>query len=76
MIRLDHFGERADRDDLSVCERGNPIALDFQAIEIVCNHKYCEIERLLQGLDQRIEVAGRNRVQPRRRLVKKQDFRI
>ena len=40
------------------------------------NHEYSEVERLLQSLDQSIEVTSRNRIQPRCRLVKKQNFRI
>jgi len=76
VIRLDHLRDRANCHDLSIGEHSDPVALHAQAIKIMCDHEYSEAKRLLQGLDEGVEIAGRNGVQARCRLVKEQDFRV
>jgi hypothetical protein len=76
MIALKQVAHRPDRDNLAVGQRGDAIADRVETGEIMGDHEHGQTERLLQRLDQRIEIAGRDRVQPRGRLVEEYDRRV
>ena len=71
MFGTKQFAHRTDRNDFAVGERCNAIANSIQAGKVMGDHEDRQPERLLQRSDQIIEVAGRDRVQPGCRLVKK-----
>jgi hypothetical protein len=60
-------------DDFALAERGDAVANNVQAGEIVRDHEYRQPKRLVQRLDKGIEVARGDRVQTGRRLVEKHD---
>ena len=61
MLGLKQFAHRSDGDDLAVRERRDAIADGVQAGEVVGDHEHRQPERLLQCLDQGVEIAGRDR---------------
>ena len=64
-----------DRHHLAVGQRGDAVADRVQAVEVVGDHEHGEPERLLQRPDQRVEVAGGDRIEARGRLVEEHDLR-
>src|SRR5258708_22429694 len=60
-------------DDSALAERGDAVANNIQAGEIVRDHERRQTKRLVQRLDKGIEVARGDRVQTGRRLVEKHD---
>ena len=46
-----HIRHRADRNDLSVCQRGDAVADGAQAFQVVRHHEHGEPERPLQRAD-------------------------
>ena len=49
---------------LPVGQRGDAVADRAQAFQVVRHHEHGEAERLLQGADQLVEFAGRDRIEP------------
>src|SRR5260370_6180340 len=58
-------------DDFALAERGDAIANNIQTGEIVRDHEYRQPKRLVQLLDNGVEVARGDRVQTSRRLLEK-----
>ena len=73
---MTHVRHRADRNDLAVCQRGNAVADRAQAFQIMRHHEHGETKRLLQGADQFVEVAGRDRIKSRGGLIQEDQLRI
>src|SRR6185503_19496350 len=73
MLGLKQFAHRSDGDDLAVGQRSDAVADGIEAGEVMGDHEHREPQRLLQCLDQGVEIAGGNRIQPRSRLVEKDD---
>ena len=71
-----HGGNRPGGDDLAVGQDGDAVAHRMQAVEIVRHHEDREPQRALQGADQVVELAGADRIEPRGRLVEKDDLGI
>ena len=59
-----HLRYRADGNHLTLGERGDAVANRIQALQVMRDHEHGETQRLLQGADQLIEIAGGDRVQP------------
>jgi hypothetical protein len=76
MLRADELLDRPHLDDFPVGEGGDAIADRVQAIQIVRHHKDREAKRLLQGRNQRVEIAGRYRVKAGGRFVEEYDLGI
>src|SRR5487761_2284444 len=76
MLGLKKFMHRSDGDDLAVGQRRNAITLGIHAGEIMGHHEHRQAQRSLQGLDQRVEIAGSDRIKARGRLGEKNDRRI
>ena len=76
MLGLQQFAHRADGDDLAVGQRRDAVADGIEARKIMGDHEHRQPQRLLQGLDQRVEIAGGDRIQTRGRLVEKHDCGI
>ena len=76
MLAGEHGRDRTLDDDLAVGEHCDAVANGVEAVEIVGDHQHREAERLLQCLDQRIEFARCDGIQPRCRLVEEDDLRI
>ena len=57
-------------------EHRDPVADREQAIEIVGDHEHCQAQRLLQRADEIVEIAGRDWIEPRGRLVEEHDLRV
>jgi len=70
---LQQFTHRPDRDDLAVGQRRHAVADRIEAGEVVGDHEHGQSQRLLQRLDQGVEIAGGDRIEPRGRLVEKHD---
>ena len=62
--------------DLSVDQHGYPVADREQRVEIMSDHEYGETEAAPQIANQGVEIAGRDRVEPGRGLIEKDDLRI
>src|SRR3974377_2561038 len=69
MAGLKKFMHGPDRDDLAIRQRRNAVANGVEAGEIMGHHEYRHPQRFLQGPDQRIEIARRDRGQSRGRLI-------
>ena len=76
VLRTDELLDRSHLDDFPVGESGDAIADSVQAVQIMRHHKDGEAERLLQGRNQRVEVAGRDRVKAGGRFIEKYDLGI
>jgi hypothetical protein len=76
MLGLKQFAHRSDGDDLAVGQRCDAVADGIEAGEVMGDHEDRQAQRLLQCLDQGVEIAGGDRIQPRGRLVEKHDCRI
>jgi len=73
---LKQLAHRSDGDDLAVRQCRDAVADGIQAGEVVGDHEHRQPQSFLQCLDQRIEIARRNRVQARGWLVEKHNRRI
>ena len=58
MLGADELLDRPHLDDFPAGEGGDAITDRVQAIQIVRHHKDGEAERLLQGRNQGVEIAG------------------
>ena len=76
IVGLQEFFDFSDRRHLAVAEHRDPVADGEQAVEIVGHHEDGEAQRLLQRADEIVEVAGRDRIEARGRLVEKDDLGI
>ena len=76
IVGTQEFFDFPDGDDLAVAEHRDPVADGEQAVEIVRDHEHREAERFLQRGDEIVEIAGRNRIEARGRLVEEDDLRI
>ena len=76
MLRRQHPIHVAGFNDLAFAENRDPVADRMQAVEIMGYHKNRHCRSPLKGQDQLVEIAGADRIEARRWLVKKEDFRI
>jgi len=76
MLGFEHRLHRADRRDLAVGKSGDAVANSAKAVEIVRDHKDGNAQRLMKSANQRVKLAGRDRIKSRRRLIEKNDLRI
>src|SRR6516165_6650512 len=76
MLGGEHSCDGTFSDNFTISEGGDAVADCVETIEIVSHHKDGQAERLLKCLDKRVEVAGRDRIEARRRLVEKDDLGI
>src|SRR5215472_4504129 len=69
MIAFEHGFNGSFGYDLAVGQRGDAVARVVETLQIVRHHEHCQTQRLLQGADQLVEVAGRDRVEAGSGLV-------
>src|ERR1700730_17818522 len=63
MLGLTQLAPRSDGGALSVRQRRDAIADGIEARKVMGDHEYGQPQRFLQGLDQGVEIAGRDRIE-------------
>ena len=73
--RRDELARRPERDDLAVVHDGHALAEPLRFVHVV-RRQQNRPARALELFDQVPELAARLRIEPRRRLVEKQQLRV
>src|SRR6185312_4779318 len=75
ILVLQQFLDRADLD-LLVHQNGDAVGGGAQRVDVMRDHEHGKPEALLQIADKLIELRRGNRIETRRRLIEKKQFRI
>src|SRR6516165_11477484 len=76
MLALQHAFNRSHRNDAAIGECGDAIADRVKTVEIVGNYEDGQAQSLLQRPDQPVELSRCDRIEPRGRLVEKNNLRV
>src|SRR3546814_5487843 len=76
MIGRQQFVDRSHGNHSLVGNHGDPVANCIKRVQIMRDEEYGKTQRALQFFRLVIESSSANRIQPRRRLVQKQEIRI
>src|SRR6185312_2078602 len=75
ILVLQQFLDRADLD-LLVHQHGDAVGGGAQSVDVMRDHEYGQSQTLLQIADKLIELRRGGRLETRRRLIEKKQFRI
>jgi len=76
MLRGLHVSHGSRGNDLPAPQNGNAVASGIKTIQIVGYHENRQPQSTLQGADQFVEISGADRVEPRGRLIQKDELGI
>src|SRR5690349_10301977 len=76
MVEVEHILKRALDENAVVGKHGNAVGNGVQAVEVMSDHEHGDSERVLERVDQFVELGGADRVEAGGRLVEEDDLRV